>query len=117
MTPGQFLYDTNDLHSKIKQIEANQPVLFKVNNIERCGHCNGTGLQSNNLELPCERCVGVGYVGFKELDEGTVCPDCNSTGKKLGYQNDVTDCKTCGGSGLLDWIDAIRLGIGIDKIW
>jgi DnaJ-class molecular chaperone len=113
----QFLSDGNELHATFKHLEANYPGEFKLAGLTRCGHCNGTGLKLQNLEVACVECVGVGYVGFKSIEEETVCPDCNSTGKKLEMDNHVTDCKTCRGAGRLDWIDAIKYGIRIDKIW
>jgi DnaJ-class molecular chaperone len=117
MKMWEFLSDGNQLHTIFKKFEADHPNKFKLTGINRCGHCNGTGLKSQNLELACTECVGVGYVGFKELNEESICPDCNSTGKKLEMNNHVSDCKTCDGCGKLDWVDAVIKGIDLEKIW
>jgi len=117
MSPGDFLLETNKLHASFKQFEANKPVQFKEKGISRCGHCNGTGLKLNDPHRPCEHCISVGYVGYKEIEDETTCPDCNGTGRSLGYENNVFDCKTCEGFGRLDWIQAIQNGIRMDKIW
>jgi len=117
MSPGDFLMETNALHASFKQFEAEHPNRFKTKGIFRCGHCNGTGLNLRDKERPCEHCVSVGYVGFKEIEDETICPDCNGTGRCLEYNNHVTDCKTCDGYGRLDWIQAIQNGVRMDKIW
>ena len=117
MKMWQLLADNNQLHSNIKRLEANAPEKFKKLGIHQCGHCAGTGLEKKNLEKACKKCFGVGYVGFKMLNDDTICPDCNSTGYQLEYQNHVTSCETCEGSGRLDWVDAVRKGIDLEKIW
>ena len=113
----EMLSNTNSLHSKIKKLEADFPGKFRANGISRCGHCNGTGLNSNNLEVACKHCNGVGYRGFKELEDMTICPDCNASGYRLKYNNDVDACPTCEGDGRLDWIQAIQKGVKLSEIW
>jgi DnaJ-class molecular chaperone len=113
----EMLFNTNDLHSTLKQMEAIAPDDFKSAGITHCGHCDGTGLKNRSINDACRNCNGVGYKDFKNLKEGTICPDCNATGYKLMYENNVIDCPTCEGSGYLDWIQAIQKGVEMSKIW
>lgn len=109
--------DTNDLHRRIKILRLKAPETFEEVGFSDCGHCNGTGLKGGrDINRPCKICLGVGFVGFKELDGEGICPDCNSTGKILLYENHVETCKTCDGYGKLSWVDAIRKGIDLEKI-
>ena len=112
-----MIYNTNGLHSTLKQMEVITPDDFKSTGIIRCGHCNGTGVKDRNINDACRHCNGVGYRGFKTLNEETVCPDCNASGYKLMYGSNVVDCTTCEGSGRLDWIQAIQRGVEMGKIW
>ena len=47
MEMNQFLFDGNELHTTIKRLETNHPSEFKLAGIIRCGHCNGTGLETS----------------------------------------------------------------------
>jgi DnaJ-class molecular chaperone len=117
MEMWEFLADGNKLHSTFKQLEAKSPTEFKKAGMNRCGHCNATGLSLQNQEVACTQCIGVGFIGFKTIEEETIFPDCNASGKALGYENSIFDCKTCEGSGMLDWIEAVIKGVKLDKIW
>lgn len=117
MEMWEFLADGNKLHCEFKQFETKSPTEFKKIGMSHCGNCNGSGLNPENKEVACTHCVGVGFIGFKTIKEETICPDCNASGKKLGYQNDISDCKTCEGSGMLDWVQAVIKGVKLDKIW
>jgi len=116
MEMWKFLSENNEIHLSFKKFEENFPSEFKLTGITRCGHCNGTGLNPENKQTACLKCMSVGYMGFKSIKEETICPDCNSTGRKVEL-NHVADCKTCLGSGRLDWVDAVKRGIRLDKIW
>lgn len=118
MDMNDLLSDLNYLHRSIKLFQYKHPEEYIKAGFSECGHCNGSGLRGGkDINFACKLCFGVGYVGFKELQEETVCPDCNSSGKKLGYENHVTDCQTCLGSGRLDWVDAVIRGVSLEKIW
>lgn len=114
----QLLMDNNWLHSKLKDFERNNPKQFVKTDIKRCGHCNATGLKQNDPHTACKDCVGIGYIGqqgFTELIGEVICPDCNSTGKDVSDIR-VRDCKICGGTGHLDWIEAIKQGLPIEGL-
>lgn len=117
MDMTEMIMGLNDLHSHIKQLKSNNPEKFEESGFSDCGHCNGTGLKSGkDIHHACKQCKGIGFVGFTELFGETICPDCNSSGKELRYENHVVDCETCEGAGRLDWIDAVKKGISLEKI-
>jgi len=108
------LNESQEFHLKIKKFEWKLPDKFKESGIIRCGHCKATGVKDGiDINFICSHCIGIGY------DIPTTiggCPFCNSSGKKLLYQNDITECEICEGEGRLDWVDAIRKGIDLEKI-
>ena len=67
---------------------------------EQCKECNGTGAYSASDIHTCSRCNGSGYVTtqsrtmFGVMQQQTVCPECNGTGKKISRK-----CSKCGGRG------------------
>ena len=122
MEHWQLLQKNNQLHSDIKKLEHESPDEVKKLGIKQCNKCKGSGLASYmdyqaDPHKACKECIGIGYVGFKEFKDETVCPDCNASGFELRYENHVVACETCDGSGKLDWVDAIRKGVKLDKIW
>jgi DnaJ-class molecular chaperone len=114
---AELLAATNQLHLDIKHMREYNPEKYQESGFQLCGHCNGTGLEDSDINRACKICVGVGFVGRKEIDEYSVCPHCNGSGFEILYQNDVQDCSTCGGSGKITWVDAILNGIDMEKIW
>ena len=113
----KLLRDTDRLHQTLKNFEEFMPDDFERLGISKCVHCDGTGLRGRDPHAACNECVGVGYRGFQTIKKQSICPDCNSTGKHLEYENNVTECKTCEGTGRLDWVQAIQKGVRIDSIW
>lgn len=115
MEMWEFLQQQNSLHMMLKNFERTLPKEFEKTTIRQCGHCSGTGLKDCNVQLACPDCFGVGYTGFKSIGDKTICPYCNSTG---GEVSDiwVNNCKTCKGSGFLDWIDAIKAGVSVEGL-
>ncbi len=77
---------------------------IRVDRIEKCDVCGGTGAAPGSQLKTCPRCQGAGQVestnagpfGFY-MRVRTECPKCHGRGK-------VTDtpCKNCGGSGLVE---------------
>jgi DnaJ-class molecular chaperone len=101
----------------IKHMKEHQPEKYQKAGFKMCGHCNGTGIQDKDINRACKNCVGVGFVGHKELDDETICPACNGTGFEIRYSNDVQDCSTCDGFGRLTWVEAVMKGISMEKLW
>ena len=62
-------------------------------NINKCGHCGGSGLKDKHQLTYCTYCGGVGYVGFERIAGKFVCRACNGSG-----------CKRCKYKGMVDWI-------------
>lgn len=119
-----MIRSTDELHKRFKLLEESDPDGLADKNIHRCGHCRGTGLKfftfssQTDPHTICPNCMGIGYLGFKQLDDDySTCPDCNASGYQLQYENHVVDCKTCDGSGRLDWVTAVLKGIDMEKIW
>lgn len=109
---------TNKMHLKIKYMKEHSPEKFKKLGFIACGHCGGTGLHDLNPHEACSHCIGVGYVGCKEIDDENICPNCNGTGYSIkNYYGSVQDCSTCEGCGRLSWIDAVLKGIDLDLLW
>lgn len=115
MEMWEFLSENNPLHLIIKRFEENFPHEFLKTDINKCGNCKGEGLEIENKQIACKTCCGIGYVGFTSIAGRTICVRCNSTGK---YINDiwVSTCSVCKGTGLLDWVDAIKTGIKVEGI-
>jgi len=95
---NNFNTRTNEIYSIIKNFEYWFPEEFKKCDIIRCGHCNGTGLKDKNTEAGyCVYCGGIGYKGFKKLNNQFVCRTCNGGG-----------CNLCDHRGIIDWISHAR---------
>lgn len=72
----------------------------KINKIETCMFCNGTGAKNGTEYTTCSECNGSGRVRYTQntifgttIREG-VCKTCNGTGKKIKEK-----CSDCGGKG------------------
>ena len=87
----------------IKKFESLFPEEFRKCDINRCGHCDGTGLEDKHQMIWCGWCWGVGYKGFKKIEGESICRTCNSYG-----------CMKCEFKGTVDWI-AYAIGSDISK--
>jgi len=95
---NDFNLRTNEIYSVIKKFEHWFPEEFVKCDIKRCGHCNATGLKDKNTEAGyCAFCGGMGYKGFKKLENKFVCRTCNGGG-----------CNLCNHEGTVDWIAYAR---------
>ena len=81
----------------------------------KCEKCSGTGLSctygfdgsySWDGVSFCEDCNGTGYIMFKDTVLLKKCPECNGSGDSQAHQL----CDACGGKGILDWIQYMRMG-------
>ncbi len=89
-----------------------------VNRYEECRHCHGTGADSKDDIVTCNRCHGQGTVIVEQATilgrirtEG-VCPDCGGRGKKI-----KKTCSECNGNGKIKQKRSIEVEIpsGIDS--
>lgn len=83
---------------------------FKDSTINKCGHCNATGLSGTGKLVEggftwdtasyCSRCNGIGYIGIAghmKIDETHfICKHCDGIG-----------CIRCKNEGLVDWVTNI----------
>ena len=96
----------NKLHQVIKTFGEYFPEEFKKCDIKLCDDCEGKGFLASQtygtyfagLGGVCQKCNGVGFIGFKFLMHERVCK-CNGVG-----------CEICNQRGTVDWIDAIIKG-------
>lgn len=73
---------------------------IKVNRIEKCSHCGGSGAKNPKDVVTCPNCNGTGQVRYSQqtflgrvVNVGT-CQECGGTGKKI-----TNKCDYCGGTG------------------
>ena len=90
---------------------------IKLNKLDECTACGGTGAHSKNDIVTCPRCGGSGRTVvdqqtlFGRFRTETTCPDCKGTGKKIKKV-----CEKCAGSGRTRVSKEINVNIpaGID---
>jgi DnaJ-class molecular chaperone len=86
-------YRVNRVINIIKDFELLFPEEFRKCDINRCGHCKGTGVKDKHQMTFCDWCWGVGYKGFEKIEGESICRTCNGYG-----------CKKCKYKGTVDWI-------------
>ncbi len=84
---------SNRIFTVIKNFEILFPDEFEKCGIEKCGHCNATGILNKSSMVICNYCGGMGYRGFEKLDGEFVCRTCNGYG-----------CDSCNKIGTVDWV-------------
>jgi len=83
----------NMILKTIRNFERLFPEELRKCDINRCGHCDGTGLKDRQQMTFCDWCGGIGYKGFEKIEGESVCRTCNAYG-----------CKKCKYKGTVDWI-------------
>ena len=89
----------------------------KLNKLDECTQCGGTGAHSHSDIVTCPRCGGSGRTVvdqqtlFGRFRTETTCPDCKGTGKKIKKV-----CEKCAGAGRTRVSKEINVNIpaGID---
>lgn len=90
----------------------------KIDHLETCETCNGSGAEPGSQPVTCPTCGGAGKVQqttqtiLGHFTQVTTCPDCQGAGKKI--QN---PCKACKGYGKIEKEKTIELKIpaGVDN--
>lgn len=91
---------------------------IRINHMETCGTCNGTGAKPGTKPKTCQTCGGSGQVRraartpFGSFTQVSVCPSCNGTGQVIEER-----CQTCGGSGNKQVTKKLKITIpaGVDN--
>jgi len=85
-------------------------VEVKLNRIEACDACDGTGAHANTERIPCKTCGGSGISIPVSSRSGPVfsiaCPDCHGTGETI-----VNPCKVCNGSAVAQKTTTVKVEI------
>lgn len=90
----------------------------KIDHLEACTVCNGSGAEPGSQPTTCKTCNGTGKVQqttqtiLGHFTQITTCPDCQGAGKKI-----QTPCKACKGYGKIEKEKVIDLKIpaGVDN--
>ncbi len=91
---------------------------IKIDHLEQCTKCNGTGAEPGTQPVTCPTCNGQGRVSkvtqtvLGSFTQVTPCPKCHGTGKVIN-----TPCKNCKGAGNVEVEKTIKVKIpaGIDN--
>lgn len=90
----------------------------KIDHLESCTVCKGTGAEPGSQPTTCTTCNGTGKIQqttqtiLGHFTQITTCPDCQGAGKKI-----QTPCKACKGYGRIEKEKSIDLKIpaGVDS--
>ena len=90
---------------------------IKINRLEKCSECSGTGAAAGSTPQTCPECNGMGQVKvtqrtpFGVISSQKVCPKCGGKGKTIS-----NPCSKCSGSGRVRTSKQISVDIpaGID---
>lgn len=91
---------------------------IKIDHLEACEECKGTGAQPGTKPATCPTCGGRGQVSqvtqtiLGSFSQITVCPKCHGTGQII-----ASPCKKCKGEGLIEKEKKIKVKIpaGVDS--
>ena len=91
---------------------------IKIDHLEMCKDCYGTGAEPGTKPTICPECNGKGRVAhvtrtiLGSIQQVTVCPKCGCTGQVIG-----SPCKKCHGEGRLEVEKNIKVKIpaGVDN--
>jgi molecular chaperone DnaJ len=91
---------------------------IRINHLESCTICSGSGAKSGTRPQTCSTCGGAGQVRratrtpFGSFAQVSVCPSCNGSGQIIEEK-----CDTCGGRGLKQETKKLKITIpaGVDS--
>ncbi len=83
-------------------------ITIKVKRMDRCPHCEGSGVEPGSRPTTCPNCGGTGRVQLSRgyLKFATVCPVCHGTGVLPGQK-----CRVCNGEGRVYKEETIKVRI------
>ena len=91
---------------------------IRINHMETCATCGGTGAKPGTKPKICQTCQGTGQVRratrtpFGSFTQVSVCPACNGSGQVIEDK-----CEDCGGSGNKQVTKKLKINIpaGVDN--
>lgn len=92
--------------------------VVRINHLERCDTCDGSGVAPGSQPVTCPTCNGQGQVRqtqrtpFGSIAQVTTCPTCRGTGRIIS-----DPCRACNGQGVKQVPKELRLTIpaGVDS--
>lgn len=91
---------------------------IKIDHLEHCDVCNGSGVEPGSVPKTCPTCGGSGRVQqvtntiMGSFTQISTCPNCGGSGQKI-----TNPCKNCNGSGSVEKEKTIKVKIpkGVDN--
>jgi molecular chaperone DnaJ len=91
---------------------------IRINHLETCATCSGTGAKPGTRPRTCSTCSGAGQVRratrtpFGSFTQVSVCPTCSGTGQVIDDK-----CEVCGGNGQRQETKKLKINIpaGVDN--
>lgn len=91
---------------------------IRINHLETCTTCSGSGAKPGTRPRTCTTCSGAGQVRratrtpFGSFTQVSVCPTCNGTGQMIEDK-----CEACGGNGQRQETKKLKINIpaGVDN--
>lgn len=91
---------------------------IRINHLETCATCGGTGAKPGTRPRTCSTCGGSGQVRratrtpFGSFTQVSVCPTCNGSGQMIEDK-----CESCGGNGQRQETKKLKINIpaGVDN--
>lgn len=91
---------------------------IRINHLETCTTCSGSGAKPGTRPRTCSTCSGSGQVRratrtpFGSFTQVSVCPTCNGTGQMIEEK-----CESCGGNGQKQETKKLKINIpaGVDN--
>lgn len=107
-----------DLKLEFKEAVFGGDKEIRINHMESCGTCNGTGAKPGTKPKNCQTCSGSGQIRratrtpFGSFTQVSACPSCNGVGQVIEEK-----CQTCGGSGSKQVTKKLKITIpaGVDN--
>lgn len=112
----RFVNRGSNLRVKVKltleEISHGVEKKIKVNKLNNCGTCHGSGAQNSSAFQTCPTCRGQGQVRrvtntiLGQMQTTSTCPQCSGEGQVI-----TAKCKTCHGSGVMHGEEVISINI------